>query len=184
MATRICSRRLSTDTHLNNLFPPLQFPPELSTRLLTHGSHKSATTGHNSRFSFIGMFSQSVAWNNTNTHSGRRVLESYLLLFLQSSPSLNHTHDLDLISSRTLNTHILGEHVAPKWDLGRVLRWAPPVPTGSLNLNHAYGQPSAELHPATARSVGLYKVLGEAVQAVVGGVFHQFVSLSPFLPTN
>jgi len=29
-------------------------------------------------------------------------------------------------------------------------------------------------HPQVVRSVGLYKVMGEAVQAVVGGVYHQF----------
>jgi hypothetical protein len=31
-------------------------------------------------------------------------------------------------------------------------------------------------HPQVVRSVGLYKVMGEAVQAVVGGAYHQFVS--------
>ena len=31
-------------------------------------------------------------------------------------------------------------------------------------------------HPQIVRGVGLYKVMGEAVQAVVGGVYHQFVS--------
>ena len=40
--------------HLDGLFQPLQFPPELSRRLLTHGSHKDAARGHNARFSFIG----------------------------------------------------------------------------------------------------------------------------------
>jgi hypothetical protein len=40
--------------HLNDLFEPLCFPPELARRLLTHGSHKEAARGHNARFSFIG----------------------------------------------------------------------------------------------------------------------------------
>ena len=31
------------------------------------------------------------------------------------------------------------------------------------------------------KSVGLYKVLGEGVQAIVGGTYHQFVSTSNFL---
>jgi len=40
--------------HLNRLFLPLEFPPELAQRLLTHGSHKAAARGHNARFSFLG----------------------------------------------------------------------------------------------------------------------------------
>ena len=31
------------------------------------------------------------------------------------------------------------------------------------------------------KSVGLYKVMGEGVQAIVGGTYHQFVSTSNFL---
>jgi hypothetical protein len=30
-------------------------------------------------------------------------------------------------------------------------------------------------HSGIVKSVGLYKVMGDAVQAVVGGVYHQFV---------
>lgn len=41
-------------THLNGLFPPLQFPPELAKRMLTHRSHPSARHGHNGRLSFMG----------------------------------------------------------------------------------------------------------------------------------
>jgi hypothetical protein len=40
--------------HLDKVFPPLRFPPELGARLLTHASHKAATRGHNLRYSFIG----------------------------------------------------------------------------------------------------------------------------------
>jgi hypothetical protein len=42
--------------HLNGQFPPLDFPPDLARRILTHGSHaKARTDGHNARLSFIGM---------------------------------------------------------------------------------------------------------------------------------
>ncbi|KAI6150078.1 hypothetical protein EDD17DRAFT_1193438 [Pisolithus thermaeus] len=40
--------------HLNSVFSPLQFPPELARRILTHGSHPEAIHGHNGRLAFIG----------------------------------------------------------------------------------------------------------------------------------
>lgn len=40
--------------HLDQLFPPLNFPPELATRILTHSSHPDAAHSHNARLSFIG----------------------------------------------------------------------------------------------------------------------------------
>lgn len=42
--------------HLNEQFAPLKFPSELARRILTHGSHKKATDGHNARLSFLGEF--------------------------------------------------------------------------------------------------------------------------------
>ena len=42
--------------HLNQVFSPLQFPKELAKRLLTHSSHNAAASGHNARFSFLGVF--------------------------------------------------------------------------------------------------------------------------------
>ncbi|KAF8881212.1 hypothetical protein BD779DRAFT_1445729 [Infundibulicybe gibba] len=135
--------------HLNGLFP-LQFPPELARRILTHGSHPAAIHGHNAGLSFMG----------------RRVLESYLLLYLSSSPALRPTHDLELIVSRALNTYVLGENVGSLWGLGRALRWTPTVPANKLQAKID--------QQALLRNVGLYKVQGDAVAAVVGGIFHQF----------
>lgn len=41
--------------HLNEQFPPLQFPPELARRVLTHASYvKARTDGHNARLGFLG----------------------------------------------------------------------------------------------------------------------------------
>ncbi|KAG2157203.1 hypothetical protein DEU56DRAFT_968918 [Suillus clintonianus] len=157
--------------HLNNVFPSLHFPPELAQRILTHGSHKAAIHGHNGRLSFIG----------------RRVLESYYLLFLHSvARNQNHQHDYEYLSSRALNTYLLGEHVAPRWSLGRILRWTPTVSQDVLlahkKLKSSSGKQHAEVdsdiqsmgNPGIVRSVGLYKVMGDAVQSVMGGVYHQF----------
>ncbi|KAG2349787.1 hypothetical protein BDR05DRAFT_923543 [Suillus weaverae] len=162
--------------HLNNVFPSLHFPPELAQRILTHGSHKAAVHGHNGRLSFVG---KTLAIR-------RRVLESYYLLFLHSVARNQNQHDYEYLSSRALNTYLLGEHVAPRWSLGRILRWTPTVSQDVL-LAHKNVKKSSAKQPADAelenalttnpgivRSVGLYKVMGDAVQSVMGGVYHQF----------
>ncbi|KAH8102538.1 ribonuclease-III-like-domain-containing protein [Cristinia sonorae] len=141
--------------HLNSVFSPLKFPPELAARILTHSSHRDAAASNNTRLSFIG----------------RRVLNSYLMLFLHSAPSLQASHDFELIAERALNTYILGEHVAPKWELGRVLKWSP------VNVDPQVGHVEGDysrLSPKVSRTVGLYKVQGSAVEAAVGGIYHQF----------
>ncbi|KAF7300669.1 RNase III domain-containing protein [Mycena chlorophos] len=139
--------------HLNGLFAPLKFPPELSARILTHASHPAAFHGHNAQFSFIG----------------RRVLESYLLLLLSSSPHLKPTHDLQEISSRVLNTYLLGEHIGSKWGLGRIMRWTPTIPAAMQRAPE-----TREAQAQLLKDVGLYKIQGDAVAAVMGGIFQQF----------
>ncbi len=42
--------------HLNSLFSPLQFAPELASRILTHASHPDAARRHNTRLSFGGEY--------------------------------------------------------------------------------------------------------------------------------
>jgi len=139
--------------HLNTVFSPLQFPPELATRILTHASHKDAAVSHNARLGFIG----------------RRVLKTYLLLMLHSNPTISDQHDHNLILDRTLNTYVLGEHVAPKWSLDSVLRWKP------VRIDSNVGEGGfSSTNPALIRGVGLYKVQGTTVEAVMGGIFHQF----------
>jgi len=128
--------------HLNKTFAPLQFPPTVAQRILTHLSHLDSVIGHNSRFAFLG----------------RRTLEAYLLLFLQGLPAAAE-HDHARIIARALNTHTLGAHVAPRWKLQDVMRWVPPR-AGDLALD--------------SRAAGVHKVAGTAVEAVVGGVLHQF----------
>ncbi|KAG2078227.1 hypothetical protein BDR04DRAFT_1131958 [Suillus decipiens] len=156
--------------YLNNVFPSLHFPPELAQRILTHGSHKTAVHGHNGRLSFVG----------------RRVLESYYLLFLHSVARNQNQHDYEYLSSRALNSYLLGEHVAPRWSLGRILRWTPTVSQDVLLAHKNVKKSSAKQpveaelenalmeNPGIVRSVGLYKVMGDAVQSVMGGVYHQF----------
>jgi len=128
--------------HLDETFAPLKFPPALAQRILTHLSHRDSVRGHNSRFAFLG----------------RRTLEAYLLLFLQGL-SAAAEHDHSRIVARVLNTHALGEHVAPHWRIQDVMRWVPP----------RAGDPGLD-----GRAAGLHKVAGTTVEAVVGGVLHQF----------
>ncbi|OCH86731.1 hypothetical protein OBBRIDRAFT_837931 [Obba rivulosa] len=148
------------ETYMNSLFPPLKFPPSLAARILTHASHPDAIYRHNARMNFIG----------------RRVLQSYLFLFLHSSDALKPEHDLDLIAERAINTYVLGEHVAPLWGIGRIVRWTP-VNVNSVSTGPALRRdPSSllvSLAPNSQRSIGMYKVHGATVEAVVGGVFHQ-----------
>lgn len=160
--------------HLNEVFEPLEFPPELSQRILTHGSHKLASQGHSGKLN----------------HLGRRVLQTYLQLFLQQSKALRPEHDLDEITSQTLNTYLLGTHVAPLWRLERVLRWSPAIQAPSFLRNgrtdkttekqnemiDAWIAKTKSLDPQMKSKIGLHKVMGFTAEAVVGGIFHQFVS--------
>lgn len=69
--------------HLNGLFPPLKFPPELARRILTHGSHPSSVDGHNARFDFIGQL-------NKARNAVRHVLTNSIVC--QDEELLNHTY--------------------------------------------------------------------------------------------
>lgn len=111
--------------------------------------------------------------NSSELPSGRRVLKSYLLLFIHSSSALKPDHDYEYILERALNTYVLGEFVGPQWQLGKVMKWTPATQSETVA-----GDPMSvvQLGREASRSIGLYKVEGTAVEAVVGGVFHQFVS--------
>lgn len=170
---------MDMEQHLNSLFPPLKFPPELAARILTHTSHPDAIYRHNARLSFIGMPPKLIQRGVIFSQDpGRRILQTYLHLFLHSSPALHPTHDYSQISQRALNTYVLGEHVAPLWSFGKVMKWTPVAgPLLSTPTARQEGPVAvlSRLGPEASRSVGLYKVQGTAVEALVGGVFHQFV---------
>ncbi|KAJ3763633.1 hypothetical protein EV360DRAFT_91741 [Lentinula raphanica] len=134
--------------HLNNLFPGLQFPLELARRILTHASHPAAIYGHNAGLSFMG----------------RRVISAYLYLLLSSSPHLRPSDDLEAIVAQSLNTYVLGERIGSKWGLGRVMRWTPTIKADRAK----------DANFTILKGVGLYKVQGDAVAAVMGGIFEQF----------
>ncbi|KAF5318494.1 hypothetical protein D9619_010729 [Psilocybe cf. subviscida] len=145
-------RPVSTDpedpvfaNYLNRLMHPLTFSPELSRRIMTHSSHALARKGHNGGLSFFG----------------RRVLNTYTLLFLQASPNLPKDADIEDITSRTVHTSLLGQHLGGAWGIGREMVWAPSLPAGTEELE-------------ALRHAGLYKVQGEIIQAVVGAVYHQY----------
>ena len=103
-------------------------------------------------------------------------------MFIHSSPALQPDHDYEKILAHALNTYTLGEHVAPHWEIGKVLKWRP-MNVG--NMSKPLGPevevptPLANVQGRNARSIGMYKVHGTTVEAVVGGVFHQFVRVSP-----
>lgn len=69
--------------------------------------------------------------------------------------------------SRTLNSYVIGEHVGSVWGLGRMLRWTPTVAANKLRPD--------EDQRDLLKSVGLYKIQGEAVAAVIGGIYQHFV---------
>jgi large subunit ribosomal protein L15 len=167
--------------YLQQLFTPLEFPEDVAQRMTTHVSWERGTEGHNGRLSFIG----------------RRVLHTYLLLFLHECllpsktpqrPNTGAPSDLlrpssltvggdaqpipqtyEHISDKLLDTYVLGEHVGGAWHLERIMRWTPAV--AQLDTLKAT-DPSKVLHGS-----GLYKVRGATVEGVMGGIFHQFVSI-------
>lgn len=102
------------------------------------------------------------------------MLESYLLLLLTSSPALHPKYDVEDIVSRTLNSYVLGEHIGSIWGIGRVLRWTPTVSASKLRPD--------EDQKELLKSVGLYKVQGDTVAAVMGGIYQQFVRSSIYGP--
>ncbi|KZT28135.1 hypothetical protein NEOLEDRAFT_1087798 [Neolentinus lepideus HHB14362 ss-1] len=163
--------------HLNEVFRPLEFPDELARRVLTHQHHRDSIKGHNARFAFMG----------------RRVMDTFLMLFLDSvPPSVRSSNlDFDITTARILNTYLLGEYVAREWDIWRVMRWVPniPRPAGRTSNRGMDGEDReveqeefrrqlATLEGAARdkllRSVGLFKVAGFSVEAITGGIYHQF----------
>jgi len=68
--------------------------------------------------------------------------------------------------SSTLNTNIIGEHVGPEWGVGRVMRWHPAAPASKLA--------NMDKEVDIRRQVGLYKVQGETVEAILGGIYFHF----------
>ncbi|TFK49476.1 hypothetical protein OE88DRAFT_1633124 [Heliocybe sulcata] len=163
--------------HLNKVFAPLDFPHDLARRLLTHQHHADANSGHNGRFAFLG----------------RRVIEMYTMLFLDSVPPslLPPGLEFDVTAAQMLKTHLLGEHVARDWNIWTELRWVPnlPRPVGARRDRETDGQDreaeQEEFRRQLAtlegverakmmRYVGLYKVAGLAVEAIAGGIYHQF----------
>ncbi|PPR03652.1 hypothetical protein CVT24_007766 [Panaeolus cyanescens] len=136
--------------HFAGLFPELQFSPELAKRLLTHASHPRAKDGHNGGLAFLG----------------RRVINTYLQLFLASSPNFSLTHDINTISTQALNPNLVGEKIGNSWGLGRVMRWTPAAPSYKLK--------DSAIEEQVKREAGLYKVQAEAVQGIVGGIYQQY----------
>lgn len=103
------------------------------------------------------------------------MLESYLLLYLTSSKVLKPVHDLKFISMWTLHTYTVGQRVGSNWGLGRVMLWVPTV--DKEKLNDPVYENSAVGKDKLLKRVGLYKVQGDAVMAIIGAIYEQFVRL-------
>lgn len=121
--------------YLRSQFPPLDFPPDVAQRILTHASFREGaqTYGHNTRLAFMG----------------RRALQMYFMLFLQSvspaslegrlpqtlgiaatdgadkQPTFEQDGILDFekLTDEVLDTHNLGKYVGNEWKLERAMRW-------------------------------------------------------------
>ena len=93
-----------------------------------------------------------------------------LQLLLQSLPPSNYTFDADDVAYRTLFSNLLGEKVGSAWNLSKVMLWTPAVPGQQQFKGKEVDR--SEFIPGRA---GLYKVQGVTVEAVMGGIFHQYV---------
>ena len=114
---------------LASQFPPLDFPPDLAKRILTHPSYRrgAQTYGHNTRLAFMG----------------RRVMDAYFLMFLQSSlpestagPNFDGSKaavgdtayvDFEELAEKVLDSRSLGRYVGDPWGIGDVMRWTSAV---------------------------------------------------------
>ncbi|KAF8317094.1 hypothetical protein DL93DRAFT_2165755 [Clavulina sp. PMI_390] len=165
--------------YLWQTFPnlPTDFAPDVARRMLTHMSYRAGaqTYGHNARLSFLG----------------RRVLQAYLLMHLQATVpdsvmlgpgagqkgsvlnkpkeagALDGFMDLEAIVESALETRSLGERVAPVWRLENGIRW-----TSALSPSKLPGHAAEQSYQR-----GRDKVMGTTVEAIIGGIFHQFGGL-------
>lgn len=152
---------------MQGLEPPIS--PDLAIRMVTHKGSISANapaelSQHNARLAFLG----------------RRILRLYLSIFFHAHTSLleqarrqqqasddtadaiapssgspSSTKLTESLLNDTLNTYSLGRFVATRWELEHNMRW--------MQMVDHRGRPS-----------GLGKVSGQAVEAIMGGIFRQY----------
>lgn len=137
---------------------------------IMRGSHLSVSVLNRSitpTINHLAAWAIEVLTLNLRSNLGRRIIESYFLMFLHSCPNVNSGADYAKTSSNALNTYTLGEHVGREWGIGKVLKWKSMVDPQMIERGTDNGR------------IGLHKVLGTTVEAIVGGVYHQFVCL-PF----
>lgn len=125
---------------------------DIALRAVTHESYLNAREGHNRRLAFVG----------------RRSLKLFTTLFLHSrlqaaqKGDATHVYVSKLLESPSavdsiLSTHRLGDKVGRDLGLEKVMRWTPAVSDGQLG----------------PREIGLFKVRGVAVEALIGAIYHQ-----------
>lgn len=134
-------------SHLNTLFEGLQPPisPELAIRMVTHKGAASPD------------YATPLLHNTKLSLIGRRVLRLYLAVFLHAHNSTKTLGDAPLndLLERLAHTHTLGRYVAPRWNLERNMAWR-------------------EMIGPDGRPTGLEKISGQAVEAILGGLYRQY----------
>lgn len=133
-------------SHLNTLLEGLQPPlsSELAMRMVTHKGSSSANLSSSQHNTKLSLI-------------GRRVLRLYLAVFLHAHNSTPKSADSSMndLLERLAHTHTLGRYVAPRWNLERNMHWRQMVgPDG--------------------RPTGLEKISGQAVEAILGGLYRQY----------
>ncbi|KAJ8589481.1 hypothetical protein M405DRAFT_738496, partial [Rhizopogon salebrosus TDB-379] len=101
-------------------------------------------------------------------------IKVFYLLFLNSVARNQVDQYTVCLWIYSLNTYLLGEYISPRWSLGRTLRWILTVTQHSRADAELETFALAGNH-SIVKSVGLYEVMDDAVHAVVGSAYHQFV---------
>lgn len=178
---------------LKKLLPPLDFSSKLVRRIITHPSWKAGVEGHNTRLSFMGTLYpclSSALYLHIFLLAGRRALNAYLVLFLHdariksagpSAPSkFNHPQsevNYQAIVDFVLSDYQLGHNVGKAWKVDRVMRWISAVVSVQVGKHSLVLKLFMQPDTATekVKSTGRNAVRAETVEAIIGGVLHQYV---------
>lgn len=144
----------------------LPFPPELALQILTHKSYRFVhRISHPPPYTASEIAQSQASHNARLAFMGRRALAAYTAMFIHSSVGSSSTSlsSIDFLRGKTLDEKLealrhslnLGRQVGEAWKISDYMRW---------DRN--------EVGDASRHA----KVQGQAVEAVIGGVFTQFGS--------
>ncbi|WVO13874.1 hypothetical protein L204_101497 [Cryptococcus depauperatus] len=143
-----------------------QFPPPLALQILTHKSYRYSHPARHAASPEETLRESSAPHNARLAFLGRRALSTYLAIFMHEiygSTERLRNEGSDFLRGKELETRLkalthvnnLGRMVGGDWGVEKVLRW--------------------DENP-TSRLIGNLSVKGQAVEAILGGVFTQFGS--------